>query len=144
MVFGVQPECVKCKTSASNLWRKDDRDQVLCAECYTVANVGNPKVAPVRTAKDRDEDEQEAKKEEDKLETDDLKDADSSNGNGGRDDDHDGDKDKDSGKCLEKRETKRKTRKGRQGGKGSIPKGKGRRYIFKKSVSTYYIIHGIR
>ncbi|XP_071550955.1 uncharacterized protein [Panulirus ornatus] len=134
MVFGVQPECIKCKASVSNLWRKDDKDQVLCTECYNMAHVINPKLTPVRTSKDREEDEQDVKKEEDKLEADDIKDADSSNGNGGRDDDQDGDKDKDLGKGLEKRETKRKTRKGRQGGKGSIPKGKGRRYIFKKSV----------
>uniref|UniRef100_A0A2P2I542 GATA zinc finger domain-containing protein 1 n=1 Tax=Hirondellea gigas TaxID=1518452 RepID=A0A2P2I542_9CRUS len=38
--------------------------------------------------------------------------------------------DKDDGK----REPRRKTRKGKQGTKGSIPKGKGRRYIFKKSA----------
>lgn len=39
-----------------------------------------------------------------------------------------------------KRDTRRKTRKGKLGSKGTIPKGKGRRYIFKKSVSIYKLV----
>lgn len=126
---------MKCGAAESNIWQKDDKDQVLCTDCYVVANTTCAHPATVKTHKDQIEDEPEERKEEDKIDIDDHKDADSSNGNGGRDDDQDGDKDKDSTKGSEKRETKRKTRKGRQGGKGSVPKGKGRRYIFKKSAT---------
>ncbi|XP_045601786.1 GATA zinc finger domain-containing protein 1 [Procambarus clarkii] len=135
MVFGLKPSCANCKIDESTIWHKDEDDHVLCMDCYAVVNTVDPQLTPQKPLKDGNEDEQDDKREEDKIDVDDHKDADSSNGNGGRDDDQDGDKDKDSAKGSEKRETKRKTRKGRQGGKGSIPKGKGRRYIFKKSAT---------
>lgn len=139
MVFGLKPVCEKCGTKETNLWHKDDNDQILCSECYASAACPQARVQS-RAQRSRDEEDQEGARDDDKMDQDDHKDADSSNGNGGKDDDHDGDKDKDSGRSSEKRETKRRTRKGRQGGKGSVPKGKGRRYIFKKSVSvvTYF------
>lgn len=132
MVFGLKPVCDKCGTKETNLWHKDDNDQILCTECQAGAQ---PRAA-AKAPRGRDEDDQDGTRDDDKADPDDHKDADSSNGNGGKDDDQDGDKDKDSGRSSEKRETKRRTRKGRQGGKGGVPKGKGRRYIFKKSVST--------
>lgn len=135
MVFGVKPECVRCKVTECNIWRRDERDQVLCTDCFSSVHAANPKLTPPKTlGKEGEEDEEETRKDE-KMDAEEHKDADSSNGNGGKDEDHEGEKDKETGKTSEKRETKRKTRKGRQGGKGSIPKGKGRRYIFKKSVS---------
>ena len=134
MVFGLKPVCDKCGTKESNLWHKDDSDQIVCCECQTSAVCPQPRVPP-KPSRSRDDDDQDTARDEDKMDQDDHKDADSSNGNGGKDEDQDGDKDKDSSRSSDKRETKRRTRKGRQGGKGSVPKGKGRRYIFKKSVS---------
>lgn len=139
MVFGVKPECVRCKATECSIWRRDERDQVLCTACSSSAQAAHPPRTPPKTPGKEDEedarrDEEDARKD-DKADAEEHKDADSSNGNGGKDEDHEGEKDKETGKTSEKRETKRKTRKGRQGGKGSIPKGKGRRYIFKKSVS---------
>ena len=46
-------------------------------------------------------------------------------------------------KTSEKKDSKRKTRKGKQGTKGNFLKGKGRRIIFKKSVSLFIFIGGI-
>lgn len=134
MVFGLKPVCDKCGTKETNLWHKDDNDQILCSECQASAVCPHPR-APPRASRSRDEDDHDTARDEDKGDQDDHKDADSSNGNGGKDDDQDGDKDKDSSRSSDKRETKRRTRKGRQGGKGSVPKGKGRRYIFKKSAT---------
>ncbi|KAK3852869.1 hypothetical protein Pcinc_040554 [Petrolisthes cinctipes] len=143
MVFGLKPVCAKCKATESNLWQKNENDQILCVECQTKSNGSssnnnnnnNSKMSAVRQQKERDEEDQDTRRDEEKMEAEDHKDADSSNGNG-KDDDQDGEKDRDSGgRGSEKRETKRKTRKGRQGGKGSVPKGKGRRYIFKKSAT---------
>ncbi|KAK4301416.1 hypothetical protein Pmani_026450 [Petrolisthes manimaculis] len=167
MVFGLKPVCVRCKATESNLWQKNDNDQILCVECQTKSNGGNNNngngngngnnsnnsnnnnngkmmASSARQQKERDDDDQDTRRDEEKMEaTEEHKDnGDSSNG---KDDDQDGgggggDKDRDSGggggRGSEKRgDTKRKTRKGRQGGKGSIPKGKGRRYIFKKSAT---------
>ncbi|KAG0695790.1 hypothetical protein GWK47_026782 [Chionoecetes opilio] len=135
MVFGFKPVCDKCGTKETNLWHKDDNDQVVCSECQVSAVGPQPRV-PARASRSRDEDDQDTARDEEKVDHDDHKDADSSNGNGGKDDDQD----KDSGRSSDKRETKRRTRKGRQGGKGSVPKGKGRRYIFKKSGEYPYRI----
>ncbi|XP_037777984.1 GATA zinc finger domain-containing protein 1-like [Penaeus monodon] len=139
MVFGVKPECARCKATECSIWRRDERDQVLCTACSSSAQAAHPPRTPPKTPGKEDEedarrDEEDARKD-DKADAEEHKDADSSNGNGGKDEDHEGEKDKETGKTSEKRETKRKTRKGRQGGKGSIPKGKGRRYIFKKSAT---------
>jgi len=143
MVFGVKPKCAKCETVESPIWQKDEKDQVLCTECFHSHSVSSTKkqVSPKSKQKDEKgklEDEIEIKQEKDddnveKTMEIDEKDADESNGNG-KDDDNDGDREKDSNK-NDKKEPKRKTRKGRQGNKGNIPKGKGRRYIFKKSAT---------
>ncbi|CAL4122657.1 unnamed protein product, partial [Meganyctiphanes norvegica] len=141
MVFGVKPKCTKCDSEESTIWQKDEKDQVLCTECFHSHSVSTNKKQLSPKGKQKDEkgkleDEIEIKQEKDdeKPMEIDEKDADESNGNGGKDEDHDGDREKDSSK-NEKKETKRKTRKGRQGNKGNIPKGKGRRYIFKKSAT---------
>ncbi|XP_066943248.1 GATA zinc finger domain-containing protein 1 [Macrobrachium rosenbergii] len=134
MVFGTKPECAKCKVNESSIWQKDDRDQVLCTNCYSATTHSAPGTALPKNQKEiKSEDSDNGKKDEEKMEIEENKEGDSSNG--GKEDEQENDKDKDSAKNSEKRDTKRRTRKGRQGGKGSIPKGKGRRYIFKKSAT---------
>lgn len=135
MVFGTKPECAKCKITECSIWQKDDRDQILCTNCFTTAHTSGSKSSSPKNQKDKSDDSDSGKKEDEKMETEESKEADSSNGNGVKEEEQEGDKDKESAKNLEKRDTKRRTRKGRQGGKGSVPKGKGRRYIFKKSAT---------
>ncbi|XP_068231572.1 GATA zinc finger domain-containing protein 1 [Palaemon carinicauda] len=139
MVFGVKPECAKCKANESSIWLKDDHDQVLCTSCFTATSQSTAAGSavlknPKETKSEESDNGNGMKKDDEKMEVEDNKEGGDSS-NGGKEDEQEVDKDKDSAKISEKRDTKRRTRKGRQGGKSGIPKGKGRRYIFKKSAT---------
>ena len=131
MVFGLKPECAKCKATESSIWQRDDKEQVLCTQCF-VSTCSPDKFSPKKIEEDTEDDG----KREEQMDLDDGKDADSL---GGKEEEVENDKEKEASRSADKRDCKRRTRKGRQGGKGSIPKGKGRRYIFKKSVRLHWL-----
>lgn len=36
-MFGLKPVCEKCGTKESNIWQRDEQDQIVCCECQTGA-----------------------------------------------------------------------------------------------------------
>ncbi|GIX77872.1 GATA zinc finger domain-containing protein 1 [Caerostris darwini] len=41
MPFGLKPKCSKCKTTASTMWRKTEKDEVICNTCSNNSSDGN-------------------------------------------------------------------------------------------------------
>ncbi|KAB7494136.1 GATA zinc finger domain-containing protein 1 [Armadillidium nasatum] len=126
MVLGVQPECSHCKTKDSSLWQKGPEKEVLCQCCQKLKNQklnGNGK-----ETSDKSSSSSENERKESSQETINSKKS-------SKEEENEKDKEGGSTKQADKKDCKRRTRKGKYGGKGNIPKGKGRRYIFKKSAT---------
>ncbi|KAB7499798.1 hypothetical protein Anas_14443, partial [Armadillidium nasatum] len=133
MVLGIQPECSHCKTKDSSLWQKGPEKEVLCQCCQKLKNQklnGNGK-----ETSDKSSSSSENERKESSQETINSKKS-------SKEEENEKDKEGGSTKQADKKDCKRRTRKGKYGGKGNIPKGKGRRYIFKKS-GTYYQVGDI-
>ena len=134
-MFGKKPECSSCHVTNSNLWKKVN-DEIICNSCFL-----SQAEMDTNTRQSRSQDPSvNTNKYEDLLETSlkDLKNKEwdsqllnrnlfSKEKERAKRDDCDDD--------SKRVDIRRRTRKGKAGSKNCVPKGKGRRYIFKKSVS---------
>lgn len=128
MVFGGTPECSNCKSNESQIWQRGASDEVLCITCFKNIN-GKPESDTsdgtdgknsIDIKKDPDECDPAVKSH--------------------REDEENDERDREVRVNLDKKECKRKNRKGRPGMRSNVPKGKSRRYIFKKNVSVLFVL----
>lgn len=107
MPFGLQPECVACKTTSSPIWKKNEKDEIVCNACS-----------------DHLGDDQQGKEESGKLS------SGNTGGNGSS-------SQLPQCHVVLRKSTRAKAHKQRvqQPAKSTAPKGKGRRIIFKKSAT---------
>ena len=157
-MFGKKPECSVCHVTEASRWNKLSNGDVVCNNCLSSKNLSSN--AQEEADKDQENHENFGFQPQIKLERisgTDLSGGDSvasskvikdkemitelfDSGSSPKQSKEKGKKEDNDEKEDGKRETRRKTRKGKTGIKGSVPKGKGRRYIFKKSVSFCWII----
>ena len=121
------PSCSNCTSKESEMWHTNEENEILCANCNKKLESNDNDCKPPTCNTNEDDFK--------KLE---LK-EDFSNEKKEEDDPENYLKEKETQK-LEKKEAKRRTRKGKSTSKGNFLKGKGRRIIFKKSVSLYFIV----